>query len=296
MSKKYKFGLGIIVPVAAVLLVAFLLRNNNIAILNPKGTIASQQHDLIITITILMLIIVLPVFALTFGIAWRYRESNTKAKYSPDLGGNRAAETIWWTVPLIIITIISGIIWKSSHDLDPFKPVAASKKPLTIQVVALNWKWLFIYPDQNMATVNYVQFPVDTPVEFKLTSDAPMNSFWIPQLGGQIYAMAGMQTELSLMATEKGEYTGQSANLSGEGFAGMKFTAKASSDSDFNNWVITTKYGSENLNFDTYQKLAQPSKNNPPFYYASIEDDLYHTVISKYLSPDGSMGSMHHGH
>lgn len=284
--------MAILLPLAAILFIAFLLRNNNFAVLNPKGTIAGQQHDLIIASTVLMLLIVLPVLVMTFVIAWRYREGNTKAKYSPDLAGNKVAETVWWTVPFIIILVLSGMIWKSSHQLDPFKPVEANNKPLTIQVVALDWKWLFIYPEQNMATVNYIQFPEDTPINFKLTSDGAMNSFWIPQLGGQIYTMAGMETSLHLMATETGEFTGQSANLSGEGFAGMKFIAKSSSAKEFADWTSTIKAGRINLDHHAYQLLAEPSKNHSPFYYASTDQSLYNSVITRYLSP----GSTHYGH
>lgn len=297
MTKNYKIGLLIGLPLILLAMVAFtlLFQDSSFAVLNPKGTIAGQQKDLIIAATLLMLLIVLPVLVLTFVIAWRYRESNTKATYSPELSGNRTAEIVWWTFPLLIIVVLSGMIWKSSHDLDPFKPVAANKKPITIQVVALEWKWLFIYPEQNIATVNYVAFPEDTPVNFKLTSDAPMNSFWIPQLGGQVYAMAGMETQLHLMADEPGEFTGQSANLSGDGFAGMKFITKSTTDLEFNQWVDAVKLSSKDLTDGEYLKLSKASKNNPVVHYASKEKDLYDSIIGKYLSPDNTNGS-HNGH
>lgn len=293
MTKFLKLGLFLVLAAATVTTVVFFFKNSNFAVLNPKGTIAAQQTDLFIAATLLMLIIVAPVFILTFAIAWRYREGNTKAKYSPDLAGNRIAEAVWWTVPLIIIVILSGMIWKSSHELDPFKPLLADKEPITIQVVALDWKWLFIYPDQNIATVNYLQFPVGTPVEFKLTSDGPMNSFWIPQLGGQVYAMAGMESSLNLLASETGEFDGQSANLSGEGFAGMRFKTKASSDAEFAQWVEAAKLSSKKLGHAEYVELAEPSKYNPPAYYSSADEDLFRSVISNYLAPGDAHGGSH---
>lgn len=296
MTKKYKFGVLILLSLAGLLSIALLLRNSNFAVLNPKGTIANQQYDLIVAATLLMLIIVLPVLVLTFVIAWRYREGNTKAKYSPELAGNRIAEAVWWTVPLVIIVVLSGMIWKSSHELDPFKPVEANNKPMTIQVVALDWKWLFIYPEQNIATVNYVQFPENTPINFKLTSDGAMNSFWIPQLGGQIYTMAGMETSLHLMSNQTGEFNGQSANLSGEGFAGMKFVAKSTSAAEFDRWVNSTKASPKALDQREYQRLSEPSKNNTPFYYANVDQNVYNTTINKYLSPQGDHGGSHNGH
>ncbi|MGI9027851.1 MAG: ubiquinol oxidase subunit II [Candidatus Saccharimonadales bacterium] len=293
MSKKYKFGLAALLSVVGVWALLLFFRGSNFAVLNPKGSIAEQQRDLIIISTLIMLLIVVPVLVMTFVIAYRYREGNTKAKYSPNLDGNRVAETIWWTFPLLIVVVLSAIIWKSSHTLDPFQPIAASKKPITIQVVALDWKWLFIYPEYNVATLNYVQFPVDTPINFQLTSDAPMNSFWIPQLGGQIYAMAGMDTQLHLIANEAGSYNGQSANLSGKGFAGMNFVATASSDDEFNLWLEAVRLAPRNLTMAEYEKLAKPTLNEEPKYYATKEKDLYARVIAKYLSPDGSVDFSH---
>ena len=164
-----------------------------------------------------------------------------KAKHAPDWEHNYIAEYCWWGVPIVIIVILAVTTWKSSHDLNPFKPIESEKKPLAIQVVALHWKWLFIYPEQGIATVNFVQFPEKTPINFEITSDAPMNSFWIPQLGGQIYAMPAMRSKLHLIANEIGSFRGVSANISGKGFAGMTFTAKSSSEEDFDAWVQSGK-------------------------------------------------------
>jgi cytochrome o ubiquinol oxidase subunit 2 len=257
----------------------------HIDMLNPKGLVALKEYNLLVFTTVLGMVIVIPVFVIAIVIAWRYRESNTKATYTPNISGNRLAETIWWGIPIILITILSVVTWFSTHDLDPHKPLVSNVKPVTVQVVALDWKWLFIYPEQNIATVNLVQFPVNTPVNFEITADAPMNSFWIPKLGGQIYAMAGMTTKLHLNATEIGDYKGSSANISGEGFSGMKFIARASTESDFNNWVASVKKSPLDLTLAEYTKLSAPSKNNPETMYRTSANDLYDTIVMKYMMP-----------
>src|SRR3989344_6897846 len=212
----------------------------NFALFNPKGWIASEQKELIITATMLMLMAVIPVLVITFVFAWKYRAGNN-AKYAPTFDHSRLLQFTWWTALCAIIVVLSVIAWKSSYALDPRKTLKSNIKPITIQVVALEWKWLFIYPEQNIATVNFVQFPEDTPINFRITGDAPMNSFWIPQLAGQIYAMAGMDTALHVMAEETGEYMGVSSNYSGYGFSGMKFTAKATSREEFDLWIETVR-------------------------------------------------------
>jgi cytochrome o ubiquinol oxidase subunit 2 len=207
------------------------------------------------------------------------------------LDGSRIAETIWWVVPSILILIISILNWNSSHQLDPYRPLASKTPQMTVQVVALDWKWLFIYPEQNIATVNFVQFPKDTPVNFEVTADAPMNSFWIPQLGGQIYAMPGMATDLHLMASQEGTFNGSSANISGSGFASMAFKARSSSSADFDNWVQSVKRSGDKLGLEEYSQLARPSQYNPITYYSSAQPDLYGRVIMKYV-PIGTMPGM----
>ena len=172
-----------------------------------------------------------------------------------------------------------------TYELDPYKPIVSDVKPMKIQVVALQWKWLFIYPEENIATVNYFQFPQKTPIHFEITADAPMNSFWIPRLGGQIYAMPKMKTELYLMADEPGSYNGASANLSGVGFAGMHFIAEASTDETFQEWVKNAKQSSNTLNLEEYNQLAKPSKNNPVTVYQLEEKDLFHEILMKYMLP-----------
>jgi cytochrome o ubiquinol oxidase subunit 2 len=264
---------------------AILLSSCKIAIFDTRGIIASQEKELIIIATLLMLIVVIPVFILTFIFAWKYRASNTSAKYTPEWAHNAVLEAIWWTIPCIIIAILATITWISSHNLDPYKPLNVKTKPIIIEVIALDWKWLFIYPEQSIATVNYVQFPVNVPINFRITADAPMNSFWIPQLGGQIYSMAGMQTKLHLIADTLGDYNGISANFSGPGFSGMKFIARVSSENDFKQWLKSVKKLSNHLTLETYNKLAKPSENNPIQYYSSVQDDLYNSIIMKFMMP-----------
>ncbi|MET0979723.1 MAG: ubiquinol oxidase subunit II [Candidatus Saccharimonadales bacterium] len=286
MNKRNAIILSVLFAVIFIAISIWYINGLPIEILNPKGIIAQKQYDLLVFTTLLGLIVVVPVFVMTIAIAWRYREGNTKAKYTPNKDTNRIAETIWWTIPIILITILSVVTWTSTHDLDPHKPLASTTTPITIQVIALDWKWLFIYPDQDIATVNLVQFPTDTPVNFEITADAPMNSFWIPQLGGQIYAMSGMTTKLHLNATEAGDYKGSSANISGEGFAGMKFTARATSKTDFDTWVKKVKKSPDILSETEYNSLAKQSKNNPEAFYASSADGLYDTILMKYMMPE----------
>lgn len=276
---------GLAVVSVGVLLATWLyLRHVNIPVLQPKGWVGQQEKQLIITATLLCLIVVIPVFAMTFWIAWKYRASNHKAKYEPDWDKSNVAEFTWWAIPAAIIFILSIITWNSTHQLDPYKSLASSNKPLTIQVVALDWKWLFIYPDQHIATVNTLEIPVNTPVDFHITADAPMNSLWIPQLGGQVYAMPGMSTELHLIADQPGVYRGSSANISGKGFAGMIFKTHAVSQSDFNAWVNKYKWSPNKLTLDSYNKLAQKSENNPVAYYSLAKPNLYNTVVMKYMN------------
>jgi cytochrome o ubiquinol oxidase subunit 2 len=285
MAKTHKLLLGGLLAVAAVIAVAVYLQGHDIAVLNPKGTIAHKELRLIVFGSLLSLVVVIPVFVMTFWIAWTYREGNTKARYSPDWDHSRLAESIWWAVPMLLILILSVVTWLSSRALDPFRDLESHTKPMTIQVVALDWKWLFIYPEQDIATVNFVQFPAGMPVDFEITADAPMNSFWIPQLGGQIYAMSGMSTHLHLMADAPGDFRGSSANISGRGFAGMKFTARASSETDFKRWVNGVKQSPTPLSRVTYSQLARPSENAPLTQYAGTEPDLYNLIVMKYMVP-----------
>jgi cytochrome o ubiquinol oxidase subunit 2 len=295
--KKNKLALFIfiIVDVALLGIALFLIFGpvglGNIAIFNPKGIIAAKEKSLIVTATILMLSVIIPVFIIMFYIVWKYKAGKAGARYSPEMKSNLPVGSALWLIPIITIAALSVLNWKSTHALDPYKLIASDKKPITIQVVALQWKWLFIYPAQNIAAVNFLEFPANTPINFELTSDAPMNSFWIPQLGGQMYAMAGMQTQLHLMANEAGEYVGSSAEISGKGFAGMKFVAKAVTEEDFNGWAHSIRQGANLLNAEDeltmteYEKLAMPSENNSVVYYQGVEKNLFNSIMAKFMAP-----------
>ena len=221
--RKYNKSLGILSLIAGTL----LLSGCDSALLNPKGQIAMEQRSLILTAFGLMLIVVIPAILMAVVFAWKYRASNTNAKYSPNWSHSNKVEAVVWTVPILIILFLGVLTRKSTHALEPGKPIASDVKPVEIEVVALDWKWLFIYPEQGIATVNEIAFPKGTPVNFRITSNSVMNSFFIPTLGSQIYAMAGMQTKLHLIANEPGTFKGISSNFSGRGFSGMKFRAIA---------------------------------------------------------------------
>ncbi len=255
-------------------------------ILNPKGLIATSEKNLMLAALGLMMLIVIPVILLTLFIARRYRASNTTAKYTPNWAHSNALEALWWAIPMVIIVILGTITWISTHRLDPYRPLANEKtRPLTIEAVALQWRWLFIYPEQKIATIDYVQFPVNRPVNFLITADAPMNSFQIPQLGGQIYAMAGMQTKLHLIANEKGNYQGRSVSFSGDGFSGMKFVAHVDTNEQFSRWVKKVKHSSDSLTLAGYEKLDKPTKDASVHYFSSIDRTLYAYILNKYKAP-----------
>lgn len=264
---------------------ALLLSGCNLAILNPKGLVAAQEKHILVISAALMLIVVVPVIFLTFFFAWRYRESNPKSSYAPKWAHSTLIEIICWSVPCIIVGILGVITWKTSHELDPYKPLISRNHPITIQAIALDWKWLFIYPEQHIAAVNFIQFPIGVPVQFLITAIGAMNSFQIPQLGGQIYAMAGMQTKLHLIADELGDYRGISSNFSGNGFSEMKFVARVSTQKAFNQWVREVKQSPNKLNQRAYNELAQPSENNPRQYYSSANPDIYQSLLMKSMMP-----------
>lgn len=275
---------GVLVAVL-ISLTAVYLHRHNVAVLQPAGTIGHDERNLIIIGAALSLAVVVPVFTLLGVFAWKYREGNHKANYNPEVGGSKLAETIWWLIPSVLIGIISLITWQSSYALDPFKPLKSTNPTLHIQVVALDWKWLFIYPQQQIASINEIALPVNTPVDFEITSDSVMNSFWIPQLGGQMYAMPGMATNLNLQATKTGNYRGVSANISGKGFAGMTFTAQAMGKSSFTSWINHAKSSKVALNATAYKQLVRPSSNVSVAYYSAVDPSLYNTTVMKYMMP-----------
>jgi cytochrome o ubiquinol oxidase subunit II len=284
MSHKEKVALILFVFVGVLAAAGLFVSSNDLSVLNPSGQVGARESHLIIITILLMLVVVIPVYILTFYIVWKYREDNTKAEYKPDWDHDRRLESAWWAIPGVIILILSVITWNSSHQLDPFKPLSSSLKPVNIQAIALQWKWLFIYPDQGVASLNFLQLPVATPVNFKITADAPMNSLWIPKLGGQIYAMSGMSTNLHLQADAPGDYYGSSANISGAGFANMNFIARAGSASDFEQWLSQLKQSPQSLSQASYNKLAKPGTASVN-YYALADKNLYEQVVNKYLGP-----------
>lgn len=263
-------------------------------VLNPPGDVAAQQGKLVIDSTLLMLLIIVPVIVLTLLFAWRYRASNKEATYTPDWDHSTQLELIIWAAPLVIIIALGAMTWISTHTLDPYRPinriapgrpVPADVKPLVIEVVALDWKWLFFYPEQNIATVNEIAAPVDRPIKFKITASTVMNSFYIPALAGQIYAMPGMETQLHAVMNKAGNYEGFSANYSGAGFSGMKFRFHGMDDAGFEAWVQKSRDSGNSLSREEYLKLEKPSEREPVHYYGSIEDGLYHDILN--LCADG---------
>ncbi len=266
-----------------------LLSGCHYSVLDPKGKIAADEMSLIITATLLMLIVVIPVIVLTLWFAWKYRAANTSATYLPNWSYSHRIEAIVWGIPCVIIAILGWLTWTTTHELDPYKPLESKVKPITIQVVSLDWKWLFIYPEQHIATVNEIQFPAGTPVNFRITSDTVMNVFFIPQLGSQIYAMAGMQTQVNLIADQPGTYDGLSTNFSGAGFPDMKFTATASSQADFDAWVAKVKASGNKLGLDNYGDLAKPSSKDPVKYFANVEPVLFTAVLDKYMDKSSGL-------
>ncbi len=285
MKRLFKFFILFLTLSALVSAFIFYVRAHSIAVLEPKGWVGEKERDLILTASELMLIVVIPVLMMTVFFSWYYRESNQKAKHAPDWEHNSIAEYCWWGIPFVIIVSLAVITWKSSFELSPFKPLKSEEKPLTIQVVALQWKWLFIYPEQQIATINFIQFPAHVPIHFEITADAPMNSFWIPELGGQIYAMPAMRSELNLIANKPGTFRGLSSNISGKGFAGMTFQAKASSKKEFHQWVDQVRSSRQQLDYKRYSALAAPTENNPVSYYNVKDKNLFRSILMKYLQP-----------
>ena len=254
------------------------------ALLDPKGAVGSHEKYLIVIATLLMLIVVLPAIVMTLFFAWKYRASNKHAHYKPDWAYSTPVEIVVWLVPSIIIAVLGTITWNTSHSLDPYKPIESDSKapPVNIEVVALDWKWLFIYPDQHIASVNEIEFPANVPLHFTVTSDTVMNSFFIPALGTQIYAMAGMTSQVNLIAAEEETFAGISANFSGDGFSRMNFKAVAVSPAEFHNWVTKAKQAARPLDQASFAQLAKPSQDEPVAYYSSVTPDLFHSIVNKY--------------
>ena len=272
---------------------AGLLGGCQAVVLDPSGDVAVQQRDLLVESTALMLLVIVPVMALTVLFAWRYRQSNASARYEPDWDHSTHLELVIWGAPLLIIICIGAITWMGTHLLDPYRKLArldagkplASAEPIEVDVVALDWKWLFIYPKQGIATLNQLAAPVDRPIDFRITSTTVMNSFYIPALAGQIYAMPGMETQLHAVMNTPGTYQGISANYSGAGFSGMHFPFRAYSDAEFDKWVGDVKAAGGALDRASYRELEKPSLNEKPRGWGSVEADLFPAILNMCTDP-----------
>ena len=255
-------------------------------VLDPKGPITFAERQILFNATGIMLAIVIPVMLATLGVAFWFRASNERAQYQPNFKYSGRIELLVWSIPLMTVLLVGAVAWIGAYDLDPPKPIASSARPLKVQVVSLDWKWLFIYPEEGVASVNQLTIPVGTPVSFELTSSGVMNSFFVPQLAGQIYTMAGMVTRLNLQADYSGTYRGISANFSGDGFADMHFNVEAVPPETFAHWVASTRGAGPILDAQGYAYLVKPSKAVAPFTYRSISPDLFAGILSAELQSD----------
>lgn len=286
MKRLPRFIVILLIAIDALLLGKILIGGKNVQVLNPAGFIAFQERNLLFLAIGLMLIGAIPVFIFAFIVANRYNAKKTKASYHPEWDHHTGLQIFYWTFLIVIISILSCIVWIGAHALDPHIPIESNKKPLVIQVFSLRYKWLFVYPEQGIASLNYIEFPQKTPLSFEITaSDSPMTSFWIPQLGGQIYAMSGMATQTHYIADGIGEYRGASSEINGEGYADMIFTAKSVTASDFNQWVSSVKHSPHHLTYNSFKKLEQPGVNRQILFYSSTPEDLFTTIVMQYMAP-----------
>jgi cytochrome o ubiquinol oxidase subunit 2 len=254
-------------------------------VLSPHGPIASAERQILFNSLGIMLAIVIPTILATLGVAFWFRSSNLRAHYMPEFEYSGRLELLVWSIPAMTVLLVGGVAWVGAHDLDPRKPIASAVDPVRVQVVSLDWKWLFIYPDQGIASVNQLTIPVGTPVSFELTSSGVMNSFFVPQLGSQIYTMAGMVTRLQLQADHPGTYRGLSAQYSGSGFADMRFTVDAVPTDGFSQWVTATHRAGPMLDAQAYADLARPSEAVAPFTYRDVAPDLFNSILSAAMPP-----------
>src|ERR1700720_2415421 len=255
------------------------------SVLDAQGPIGAANAKILLNALAIMLAIVVPTLVGTLVFAWWFRASNTRASYLPEFVYSGRIEIIVWAIPLLVILFLGGVIWIGSHQLDPFRPIAAQSKPTEVQVVSLDWKWLFIYPDHGVASVNALVVPAGTPVHFSLTSASVMNMFFVPQLGSMIATMNGMVTQLHLQADQPGEFYGQSAQYSGGGFSDMNFTVRAVPQDAFAQWVATARQSGSALDRSSYLALCQQSSNVRPFTYREVDAGLFNAVVTQQLPP-----------
>jgi cytochrome o ubiquinol oxidase subunit II len=260
-------------------------------VLDPQGPVASAERLLLINSTSIMLVVVVPVIVATLAFAWWYRSSNTRATRSLDESYEGRVEFVIWSIPALTVILLGGVIWIGSHQLDPRAPIPGNSDSLRVDVVALDWKWLFIYPDHGVAAVNQLVIPAGTPVEFRLTSATVMNSFFVPQLGSQIYTMGGMTTHLNLLADKPGEFPGFSANYSGDGFSEMRFIVKSVPTADFNAWLEQARATGSALDDVAYAALAKPSKAVPPTTYHSVDPNFFEQIVDETIAGPGKAGA-----
>ena len=270
---------------AVALLGAATLGGCTGGVLDPKGPITAAERQIMFNSLGIMLAIVFPTMLATLGVAWWFRASNGRARYMPEFAYSGRLEILVWSIPIMTVFLVGGVAWVGSHDLDPPKPIASAAKPVRVQVVSLDWKWLFIYPEQGIASVNQLTVPVGTPISLELTSSGVMNSFFVPQLGGQIYTMSGMVTRLHLQADQTGTYRGISANYSGAGFSDMHFDVDTVPTKQFDEWITAARNGGQVLDLEAYAELAKPSQAVVPFTFRSVAPGLFGGIVSSELSP-----------
>jgi len=269
----------------ALLLIGVATLGGCQGVLDPKGPIASAERLILFNSLGIMLAIVIPTIVATLGVAFWFRASNWRARYQPDFVYSGRLELLVWSIPAMTVLLVGGVAWVGAHDLDPRKAISSPVKPVSVQVVSLDWKWLFIYPEQGVASVNRLIVPTGTPISFELTSATVMNSFFVPQLGSQIYTMSGMATHLNLLADHPGTYPGLSANFSGDGFADMRFAVDAVPPEQFTQWVAGTRNGGPALDAAAYAELVKPSHAVAPFTYRAVAPRLFNDVVSSRFSP-----------
>nr|WP_175598090.1 ubiquinol oxidase subunit II [Paenibacillus luteus] len=288
--------LRMLTPVLIMLMAVMLSGcGEQFIVLDPKGPIGESQKDLIYFSTILCAVIIVPVLIMTAVIVWRYRDKKgSTASYKPNWEHSTKLEITWWSIPIVAILILAIVTVKYTYALEPSKPIESAKAPITIQVTSLDWKWLFKYPDEDIATVNYIKIPEDVPVKFQLTSDTAMNSFWVPQLGGQIYSMSGMAMTLYLQADEQGSYYGSGANFTGKDFAKMTFKVDATSEEEYKAWVAEVKATSPALTMEGFEQLTEPGTSDVQLF-SSFPEGLFNKIVTQYVNGDGGAHQNHGG-
>ncbi len=288
-------NLGRLLRPGLLVAMAVMMTGCDWALFDPKGQIARDELTLLITCVVLMLLVVIPVIVMTLVFAWKYRASNTKARYEPNWSHSTAIEVVVWSIPCMIVLVLAVLTWRSSHALDPYRPLDHEAKPVVVEAISLDWKWLFVYPEENVAVVNEVTFPVHTPLNLKITADTVMNAFFIPHLGSMIYSMAGMQTKLHLIADEEGSFDGRSSHYSGAGFSKMYFKANAVSNDEYQAWLAKVRGDAKVMDQKAFAELGAEKNHDyyPVTYYGSAEKGLFDWVMAKHMGDNHHFGMQH---